>query len=125
MVRKHQPLIAQAGGLLALICFFLPWVSCLDEKHSGIEIGGYAWVSFVSSGAILLSVHFFKSAGRLSKARSIVRVAAVAALLALAIVYLQAKDKWGSLLKPEYGGLGTIVGFVMALYGSFFLEEEG
>jgi hypothetical protein len=52
------------------------------------------------------------------------RVASTLALLAVAIVYFQARHKWGSLVKVEYGGIGTVVGFVIVLYGSLFLDEE-
>lgn len=123
-MRRSQPLIAQAGALLAMVCFFLPWVSCLDEKKSGIEIGGYAWVSVLSAGVILMTVHYFRSAGALSRAMGVVRVAAVAALLSLIIVYAQAHQKFGDLLKIEFGSVGTVAGFIVALYGSLFLEDE-
>jgi hypothetical protein len=123
-MRKSQPLITQAGGLLALVCFFLPWSSCLDEQKSGVEIGGYAWISFLSAGAILMAVHYFRSTGTLSKAKGVVRGAAVVALLSLMIVYVQAHQRFGAFLNIEFGSVGTLIGFIAALYGSLFLEDE-
>jgi len=70
-----------------------------------------------------MSVHYFKSAGVLSRAKGVVRVASVVGLIALAIVFFQARQKWGELVKIDYGGVGTLAGFVVALYGSLFLED--
>ena len=122
--RKNQPLISQIGGIVAMACFFLPWASCQGEDMtSGAEMGGITWLVFIAAGAIAGSAHYFNSNGSPAKAKPIVIASGIAAIAVMVLRYFAAREEIGQLLKIEYGGVCTLGGLLLALYGSLFLEN--
>lgn len=124
MKKESQPLFSQIGGLVGLVCFFLPWGSCQgNDPASGADLGGATWLVFFAAGLIAASVHYFGTKGELEKAKPIVILCSVVAIFILVLRYSAAREQIGNLLTIEFGGYGSLTGFLLALYGTLFLSN--
>jgi hypothetical protein len=125
--------LTPAGAALAIVCFFLPWarVDCapgVRKSMSGAELGGLLWVVLVAAITILVAFIFLGIHRRLAWAHPIVTLASLAALIALvakSIALSLGKGTPVGTIRPEdigvkaqIGGLGTAVGFLLALVGA-------
>ena len=129
-------LLTPAGAIIALICFFLPWVkvSCArtTKSFSGPEIGGFFWLVLVSALAIIVAFFYFRSQKQLEKSKP---VAILGSLFALAVMFIKyvslALEQKSVVAKAgskvidctiQIGAIGTIIGFILAIIGSSFLK---
>jgi hypothetical protein len=111
-----------AGGIIILVCFFLPWVRACDIDISGLQLATdkdmgdpILWLIPVAGIAILGSYFLLRN-----KAEIIGIIASVAGLLILLWKILVPVSK-GELqelgARIQIGGIGTILGFILALIG--------
>lgn len=131
--------LSPGGAVVALICFFLPWVkfSCtkgMEETASGADLGGVFWLVFVAAILILLAFLYFKSTGAVERAKPIVLLSGIGALAVVLFKYLRfaagTKTEFGT-IRPEdigltiqFGFVGTIFGLLIALVGTPFLKSQ-
>lgn len=142
-MENKKKFISPSGALLAVVCFFMPWIkiSCMDKTQyfSGAELARdhgqhIFWLLLACAIVMLLvfAVGFYKR--RLDLAKPIVLVCAVSGLVILLFKYLDSgkgiKTDMG-VIRPEdlglsvsFGMVGTAIGFVVALVGTFFLKRE-
>lgn len=131
-------LLTPAGAIIALICFFLPWVkvSCArtTKSFSGLEIGGIFWLVLVSTLAIIVAFFYFRSQKQLEKARPVALLSSIVALAVIFIRYLSLAWEQKSVVAKagskaidctiQVGAIGTVIGFVVAVTGSVFLKTR-
>lgn len=128
--------LTPAGAMVALICFFLPWVkiSCgrTVKTFSGPEIGGIFWLVLVAALVILVVFFYFRNKTRIEKTKP---VAILASLFAFAVMFIKYFSLvWGQMnvlvragTKPMHfnihvGAIGTVIGFVLVIIGSLFIK---
>lgn len=128
--------LTPVGAIIALICFFLPWVkvSCAKtlKSVSGAEVGGIFWLIFVAGLSIIVAFFYFRNKKQHEKSRP---VAVFGSLVALAVIFIKYVSlAWGQknlLVKAgtkvidctiQVGAIGTIIGFVLAIIGSGFVK---
>jgi TRAP-type uncharacterized transport system fused permease subunit len=130
--------LTPAGAVIALICFFLPWVkfSCsgIEQTVSGFQIGGELWIVFAAAFIILFVFYFFRNQKQLNKARPVVILSAVVGLAVLLFKFLKfatpQKTEFGTMtpkdmgLSIQFGAIGTVIGLILALIGSSFLKTQ-
>jgi len=130
--------ISLAGAGIVLICFFLPWVkfSCagITQYSSGSDLGGVFWLVFISALVIVGSFLFFRGKGQTGKSKLIIIVSSLVALGVLLFKYIGfasgTKTELGTIspkdigLTIQFGGIGTVIGFIIALFGSKYLDEK-
>jgi double zinc ribbon protein len=139
--------ISPAGAAIAVICFFLPWVevSCNSlggrELHSvsGADMGGILWIVFVAAVAIIVAVLVYRTQNQIGKAQPIVILCSIAAFVVMLIQYIRFSNETSgqqtpfARIRPEdlgfsfslqVGGIGTLLGFVVALVGCAFLKPR-
>ena len=129
--------LVPAGTGIALICFFLPWIkySCggIKTTMSGNDIGGIIWLVFIAALVIFISFFYSKNSGKLKALKPIAFWGSIGALVIILIKYIDFKNgihtELGD-LRPEdigftieYGGYGTLLGFVLSLIGSSYLDK--
>jgi len=137
--------ISPAGAAIAVLCFFLPWVevSCNSfggrELHSvsGADMGGILWIAFVAAIAIIVAVLVYRAQNQLQKAQPIVILCAITAFVVMLIQYIRFSNETSGQQTPfgrvrpedlgisfsiQIGGIGTLLGFAVALIGSAFLK---
>jgi hypothetical protein len=131
-------LLTPAGAILALICFFLPWVkvSCArtTKSFSGPEIGGIFWLVLVSALAIIVAFFYFRSQKQLEKSRPVAILSSIVALAVISIRYLSLAWEQKSVVAKagskvidytiQVGAIGTVIGFILAIAGSSLLKTE-
>ncbi len=126
-------LLTPAGAGLALLCFFLPWgrFSCMGMHRVASGAGLHFWGVFWAAFLILAAGGALVFLGRIRHAQ----IAVVgAALYALGFLVVQAvrfsrgiHTPIGSIdpgtvgISPRFGGVGTVIGFVVAAAGAFLL----
>ena len=117
------------GGLLIVICFYLPWV-----KACGVGISGYQmatdksinepliWVIFLA-GCAIVGAYFLPRA--ISKALAIYSSIAGSVVLIWRLIAPLAQGKGRGLgLEIHIGGFGTILGLILAIVGALGKEAE-
>jgi hypothetical protein len=128
--------LTPAGAIIALICFFLPWVkvSCAKtlKSVSGAEVGGIFWLVFVAALSIILAFFYFRSKKQIGRSKVVAIFGSTGALVVIFIKYVSLV--WGQknlLIKAgskvidctiQVGAIGTIIGFILAIIGSGFLK---
>lgn len=135
----RRAFLSPAGAVLALICFFMPWVkfSCggVERSSSGADIGGALWLVPLAAGVVLVAFFVFRGQKRAHRAKPFVIGSALVALATMLVRYQnfmsEMKTQLGISrpedigLKIEFGAIGTVIGFALALIGAFTLSEEG
>ncbi|HRS51452.1 MAG TPA: hypothetical protein P5067_03370 [Candidatus Marinimicrobia bacterium] len=130
--------LSPAGAIIALICFFLPWVrfSCMGETKnaSGADLGGLFWVVFAAAIFIVVIFFVFQKRKELAKSKSFILIASLAALVIILIQYVRfssgKQTEFGRIrpqdigLTIQFGSIGTVIGFILSLIGSFFLNQK-
>ena len=131
--------LTPAGVGIAIICFFLPWgkFSCvgLHKSVSGAELGGSFWLVFWCALAALLVGGVLVALRREAQARMVVLACSVFAFWILVQNGIRLSRGLSTPLghiRPEHigvsprpGGVGTLLGFVVAAAGSFLLRSRG
>ncbi len=130
--------LSPAGAIIALICFFLPWVrfSCMGKTKyaSGADLGGMFWVVFAAAIFIVLIFFVFQTRKELAKSKPFILIASLAALVIILIQYIRFSSgeltEFGRIrpqdigLTIQFGGIGTVIGFILSFIGSFFLNKK-
>jgi len=141
MIKKNDKIgkfMTPSGAGLALLCFFLPWaeVSCVGQTKtiSGADLGGQFWIVFVVAAIALCSFFYFNNIKALSKAKPIIIIASIIGLGFLGFKIYQfdqgidtgfGKIKLSDIgFNPQFGSIGTLLGFLMAFVGSFGLSDS-
>lgn len=131
--------LSPAGAGITIICFFLPWarISCdigPERNFSGADFGGVFWLVFLAALIIIGGFFYFKSQNTVEKSKPIIIISALVGLGVILIKYLHfvsgIKTEFGT-IKPEdvgftiqYGGIGAILGLILALIGVKNLEND-
>lgn len=118
-----------AGGLLIVLCFFLPWIRACNVDISGVQLAtdrdigdGILWLVPLAGLAILISYLVAKE-----RARIFAVVSSLAGMMLLFVKILgpisrgQAREIGMSL---QIGGYGTIIGLLLALIGGISAEYD-
>ena len=128
--------LTPVGAIIALICFFLPWVkvSCAKtlKSVSGAEVGGIFWLVFVAAVAIIVAFFYFRGKKQLEKSGPVVIFGSIIALLVIFLKYLGLTCGQKSVFVRagskvidctiQVGGIGTIIGFILVIIGAGFLK---
>lgn len=118
---------------------------------SGAEIGGVLWVVFVAALLSLLAFYYFRNYDELDRAKPVIILSALVALAIIIYRYFNYKSGMncfqggaGQLseipalkgflgdstqipefgFKIEFGAYGTLIGFLISLIGSHFLDKQ-
>jgi putative oxidoreductase len=116
-------ILLPAGGLMVIICFFLPWVRACDVDMSGLQLATekdmgepILWLIPIAGTFALVAYFLIKN-----KAALIGIISSIAGLLILLWKILVPVSK-GELQELgasiQIGGIGTILGFILSLIGS-------
>jgi hypothetical protein len=124
----------------------------MRKSMSGAEIGGIFWVVFGAAALCLLAFYYFRNSDEVERARPIVILGSLVALGILIYKYFDFKSGAQDGLQGlsqlsqmpnfqsspgeqmnipdigfniKYGGIGTIVGFVLTLLGGLTLGSGG
>jgi hypothetical protein len=131
----RQPIgiyLTPAGAVMAIVCFFLPWVrvSCapgVRKSFSGAQLGGPFWLVLAAAVIVLAAFLFFHARRRLEWARPIILLASLAALAVIVIKSIEYAHGHptpvGSIkpdpgLRTKFGGAGTLLGHALAIVGT-------
>jgi hypothetical protein len=139
-VEDKKGFLTPAGAAFAAICFFLPWVEFSCDGRTRISISGadmarndgIFWLVLGAALVILTSFFYFRSQKQLIQARPIVILSSVVGLGVLLFKFIdfsKGTQILGQTIKPadlglsiQFGGVGTLLGLVLAMVGSAFLE---
>jgi hypothetical protein len=133
---NKKTFLTPAGAIIALICFFLPWVkvSCAGrvKNVSGAEVGGIFWLVFVAALAIIVAFFYFRSKRQLEKSMPVAILGSLFALAVMFIRYISLSCGQKSVFAKagskvinctiQVGGIGAIIGFILAIIGALFLK---
>ena len=128
--------LTPTGAMIALICFFLPWVkvSCgrTTRSLSGPDIGGIFWLVLVAALIMMAAFFYFRTKNQPEKSRYVAIVGSVIALAVIYIKYLSVAYGQKSLLvnagtkamrfKVQIGAIGSILGFILILIGEVYIK---
>jgi energy-coupling factor transporter transmembrane protein EcfT len=142
-MKNKKKFISPSGALLAILCFFMPWIkiSCMGEAQyfSGAQLASehgqhIFWALLACAATILVVFVVCKYRKRLDIARPIVMLCAATGILILLFRYFDSskeiKTDMGVIrmqdlgITVEFGIVGTFIGFVLALAGTFFLTRD-
>ncbi len=125
---KNKIFLSPAGGILATICFFLPWikVDCFPQAASGADIGGIVWLVLISSLVIVGSFFFYRNLHRIEQSKKLITISSWSAFAILIIRYISfASSDYGKIgFTLQYGVFGVIIGFIGALVGVNYIKSE-
>jgi uncharacterized membrane protein/predicted amidophosphoribosyltransferase len=132
--------ISPSAAAFVVICFFLPWVewSCFGSSVpvSGAQLSNRdaSFLVFPLAAIVTIAVYFiFKSQRRLWKARPYILVSSAFGLLFLfyKVSSIPSASVFGTTIsasdlgfKPQVGGFGTIIGFIIAMIGCAFMGKS-
>lgn len=118
------------GGIIAVISFFGPWVSCSGETATGAKLGGEFWLVFSAAILIILTFVLFLTVV-LNKqkyyfyAQISYIVLSLFGIGYLLYKYFKIKDgDFGSMIEIKWGAYLTFIGFVVTFISSLFLKKE-
>jgi fumarate reductase subunit D len=117
-----KKLLIPLGGLIIVICFFLPWVKACDTKMSGLElatdedIGDPAIWLILVTGIVILGGYFLlkHKSNLLTLACSILGIVVLLWKIILPIFKGELRELEASM---EIGGFGTILGYILSFIG--------
>lgn len=127
-------ILTPSGAGIAAICFFLPWmkISCMGETKyvSGADIGGILWAVFIAALLIIMAVMFYKNKNEIHKAKAVVSISSLAALLIIFFkfghFFILGEETALGRIKPKdvgmtihIGSIGTVIGFILSLIGIY------
>ena len=129
-------LVSPAGAGIALVCFFLPWgrFSCagLHKSMSGAQLGGSFWSLFWVAFLLIVVGGVLVFLRREILAQALVLLCSLYALIFLVEKSIAFSRGVGTPLghihpqdvgiSPRPGGIGTLLGFLLAAGGSLWLR---
>jgi len=117
-----KPNLILIGGLIIVVCFFLPWVKACGVKVSGYQLASdedvgdpIFWLVFIS-GICIVGAFFIAK-----KPKPIVIMSAIIGALIMLVKFfsLITRGEGRELgLSLETGGYGTIIGLLLAFIGA-------
>jgi len=124
--REHPySIISPIGGIIAAVCFFMPWVGCMGQNSSGADAGGVLWLVFLAALGIVGVFLHFKSSGTLSEAKLPVIGCAVVGIAIMLLKYVAfLNSEYSEFFKLRFGSIGTLLGFVAAMYGTSYFPRD-
>jgi len=126
MEGERYPIISPIGGVVAGIFFFMPWVGFAFVKKSGADTGGILWLAFLAAiGIVGLFFHYNAQKALFQAKVPIVVCAAIGigSMLLRGVAF--ASSRWSEVFDLEYGSIVTLVGFLVALYGTTHFPKNG
>ena len=128
--------LTPTGAMIALICFFLPWVkvSCgrTTRSYSGPEIGGIFWLVLLAALVMTFAFFYFRNRNQPEKSRYVAIIGSIIALASIYIKYISVAYGQNSLLvkagtkmvrfKVQIGAIGSILGFILILIGEVYIK---
>lgn len=121
---EGKSFVSLIGGAIALISFFTPWVGCEGRTWSGYDLGDERWLVFAAAGVIVGSCLFFLNSKSLEKAKNYVIVSSIIGIGYMILLYIQMQEhEYSKYLEVKWGGVTTVLGFLMALIGVSYLQS--
>lgn len=123
---QKYPVLSAVGGIVAAICFFLPWIGCPTGDLSGAELGGLLWLVLLSALGLVGLYFHFNTRGELSRARLPIGVLAILGLATMIIQWLSFRaSEYAGMFRLRFGSVASLLGFGLVLYGlSHFPKKE-
>lgn len=123
--------LTPAGAMIALICFFLPWVkiSCgrTTKSFSGPDIGGIFWLVLIAALVMVAAFFYFRIKNQPEKSKYVAILGSIMALLSILIKYVCVAYGQNNLwvqagtkavrFKVQIGAIGTLFGLVLVMVG--------
>jgi hypothetical protein len=105
----------------------------MTDTASGADLGGILWLVLIGALASLGAFFYFRSQNHTEKAKPIILWSSLGALAILVIRYIMfisgEKTQFGT-IRPkdigfsiQFGAIGTVIGFVVSLFGTRFLHQ--
>jgi len=130
--------LSPSGAIIALLCFFLPWIqlSCAGKTFhiSGASLGGIFWLLPILAGVMVGVFIFYYRQRQAEKSKIIIIACSIAALIIFVfncIRLAHAPRPLLGLVKPSMvgfkihvGGIGLVLGFILAMVGTKFLKRR-
>jgi hypothetical protein len=130
--------LTPTGAMIALICFFLPWVkiSCgrTTRSFSGPDIGGIFWLVSIVALVMVLAFFYFRRKNQLKIAKYIAILGSIMALLAIIVRYISLLYGQNSIwikagtkavrFKVQMGAIGTLVGLILVMIGAVYMKTH-
>jgi hypothetical protein len=118
----NKKMIVPLGGLIVIICFFLPWIRACDTEISGLQLAtdndigeSIFWLILIIGIVIVGGFFVLKERSKLTTI-----ISAIAGLLILLwkILVPVLKGEGKELgLSIQAGGYGTLLGLILSLLG--------
>ncbi len=128
MYPKNKIFLSPVGGIVAAICFFLPWVKvdCFPQAATGADIGGILWIVFIAALVVIGSFFYYRQQNHIEQSKKIIMISSWSALALLLIRYISfAGSDYGKIgFTLQYGIFGVIIGFIASLVGVKYIEPE-
>lgn len=125
--KDPKTFLSPAGALLAAICFFLPWVRACGRDLSGAQMASESpiwWLVLLAALAILGLFYHFSQKGALSKLKPFVAGCCAVALFMMVAQYFKLQNQIRGMFDIRFGGVGSFLGFLIALAGLPFLQDK-
>jgi glucan phosphoethanolaminetransferase (alkaline phosphatase superfamily) len=130
--------LTPAGAMIALICFFLPWVkiSCgrSTKSFSGPDIGGIFWLVLIAALVMVIAFFYFRRKNQPEKSKYVAIIGSIMALLAIIVRYISLVYGQNGIwvkagtkavrFKVQMGAIGTIFGLILVITGAVFIETH-
>jgi hypothetical protein len=130
--------LTPAGAMIALICFFLPWVkiSCgkTTRSFSGPDIGGIFWLVLIAALVMVLAFFYFRRKNQLKITKYVAILGSIMALLAIIVKYISLVYGQNSIwikagtkairFKVQIGAVGTLFGLVLVIIGVVYMKTQ-
>lgn len=130
-VEKLKVLLIPAGAVIAIICFFLPWVKFslagAEITMSGNFLGDELWIVFTMAIVNFGVYFYFISSKQAQRSKTVILISSNFAIAIMIIRYLLFLQGWKTdfgTIRPEDFGLTTQFGAIGAIIG-FFISELG
>lgn len=138
MSRQRSYLIP-VGAILTLICFFFPWVKASTMglglvTMSGAKVGGLFWLVPICAVLVLAVYVIFLGVRQLGKAKSLLLVLSLAALVALILKFITIASAdqpfWTTIavkavkVSFKWGIWDTLAGILIMLLGALRLKPK-
>lgn len=131
--------ISPSAAAFVVICFFLPWIewSCFGARVpvTGVQLADRdpSFLLYPAAAILSIIVYFiFKSQRRLWMARPYILISSAVALFLLfyKVNSIPSAEVFGTRisvsdlgLKPQIGSIGTVIGFLLAMFGCIFMSR--
>ena len=153
-MKQHSLIPPIVGGSIALLCFFFPWIkiNMSSMGQESINISGFTFargmnfvtLAFIAAGAIIGICIYMMNQNIPWKARNLVLICSgvgILCILFMLIRFVQGLNlasrlaeptqqlagsdmELDKIFSPQFGGLGTVIGFIVAFIGAWSLPKS-